>query len=80
MPTPSPKADDPVLLALGKAIRRSRAERSVSQEELAHRCGIDRSYMGGIERGEQHPGVLIVMRVARALDMTATELFAEAEL
>lgn len=80
MPTASPSAHDPVLSALGSAIRRCRLEQHISQEELAHRCNIDRSYMSGIERGAQNPGVLIVLRIARAMGITATELFADAEL
>ena len=81
MPISSPRhADDPVLVALGTAIRRCRRVQGVSQEELAHRSAIDRSYMSSIERGGQNPGVLSIVRIARAMDMTMTELMAEAEL
>jgi len=52
----------------------------VSQEELAHRSAIDRSYMSSIERGGQNPGIVSVIRIAHAMDMTMTELMAEAEL
>lgn len=67
-------------MALGKAIRKARLERGVSQEELADRSSIDRSYMSSIERGKQNPGIISVLRIAHALEMTATELMAEAEL
>ena len=81
MPISSPRhAHDPALVALGAAIRAARIERGVSQEELAHRSAIDRSYMSSIERGAQNPGIVSILRVAHALEMTATELFAEAEL
>jgi len=81
MPISSPKhAHHPVLLALGAAIRRARHERGISQEELAHRSSIDRSYMSSIERGGQNPGILSVIRIARAMEMTLTELVVEAEL
>ena len=81
MPIASPRhAYDPALVALGAAIRAARRERGVSQEELADRAKLDRSYMSSIERGQQNPGVVLILRVATALDMTATELFAEAEL
>ena len=81
MPISSPQyAGDPALAALGAAIRRVRQDRGVSQEELAHRSAIDRSYMSSIERGRQNAGILSVLRIAHALDMTATELMAEAEL
>jgi transcriptional regulator with XRE-family HTH domain len=81
MPIASPRhAHAPALVALGAAIRAARRERGVSQEELADRAKLDRSYMSSIERGQQNPGIVLILRVANALDMTATELFAEAEL
>lgn len=81
MPISSPRyANDPALLALGAAIRRARLERGVSQEELAHRSAIDRSYMSSIERGGQNPGIISIVRIACALEMTMTELMAEASL
>jgi transcriptional regulator with XRE-family HTH domain len=73
-------AYDPALVALGAAIRAARLERGVSQEELAALSAIDRSYMSSIERGAQNPGIATIVRVARSMDMTLTELFAEAEL
>ena len=81
MPVASPKhARHPVLLALGSAIRRARRERAVSQENLALLTEIDRSYMGSIERGDQNIGVMHLARIARALDMTVSELVMDAEL
>jgi len=81
MPIASPRhAYAPALVALGAAIRAARLERGVSQEELADRAKLDRSYMSSIERGQQNPGIVLILRVATALDMTATELFAEAGL
>ena len=52
----------------------------MSQEELAHRSEIDRSYMSSIERGGQNPGIVSVLRIAHALEMTLTQLVADAEL
>ena len=81
MPIASPRhANDPALVALGAAIREARVERGISQEELAHKAGTDRSYLSSIERGAQNPGIVSILRMAHAMDMTATELFAEAEL
>lgn len=81
MPIASPRhANDPALVALGAAIRAARVERGISQEELAHKAGTDRSYLSSIERGAQNPGIVSILRMAHAMDMTATELFAEAEL
>ena len=80
MPISSRHANDPALVALGAAIRRCRRAKGISQEELAHRSAIDRSYMSSIERGGQNPGILSVLRVAHAMNLTMTELMAEAEL
>lgn len=80
MPIISPNAKENVLVAFGYAVRASRTERSISQEELAHQSGIDRSYLGAIERGEQNAGLLHLARIADALSMSLADLMAKAEL
>lgn len=65
--------------ALGQAIRDLRNELSVSQEELAHRSGMHRTYLGGIERGERNPSYTNLLRIASALDVTGSDLLAAAE-
>ena len=80
MPTTSPFAKDPVLLAFGEAVRKARAEKGVSQEELALRSGIDRSYLGAIERGEQNAGLLHLARISQALNIPLASLFLAAQL
>jgi transcriptional regulator with XRE-family HTH domain len=80
MPIASPHAKNKVLTAFGTAIRRARKVRGVSQEELALKCEIDRSYMGSIERGEQNSGLLHIARIAKALDMKIAELMTIAKL
>lgn len=81
MPVASPRyAHDPVLVAFGKAVRRLRTERGVSQEELAHLSGIDRSYMSSIERGGQNAGLMTIARIANAMDVAIAELMLEARL
>jgi len=81
MPAVSPShAYSPVLVAFGNAVRRARLERGLSQEELAHLAGIDRSYMSSIERGAQNLGLMSIARIARAMDMAMGELLLEARL
>lgn len=81
MPAPSPKhALDPALVALGMAIREMRKSRGISQEELAHRSHIDRSYMSSIERGIQNPGLMAVVQIAAGIGTSVTELVAKAKL
>jgi transcriptional regulator with XRE-family HTH domain len=81
MPISSPEhADHPDLIALGAAIRQARLERAIPQEDLAHLSAVDRSYMSGIERGKQRPGIVWVLRIANSLGITAGELMGRAGL
>jgi transcriptional regulator with XRE-family HTH domain len=81
MPAASPRfANDPVLVAFGAAVRQARTEQSISQEELAHRAGLDRSYLSSIERGAQNPGLIAISRIAQALDLPIAHLMLEARL
>jgi transcriptional regulator with XRE-family HTH domain len=80
MPTQSPNAKDDSLVAFGNAVRHARSDKGISQEELAHRSGIDRSYLGAIERGEQNSGLLHLVRIADALEMSVADLMAAAAL
>ena len=71
---------DPVLVAFGKAVRQARDNAGLSQEELAHRAGIDRSYMSSIERGGQNVGMISAARIAQTLGMSLAELMLDAGL
>ena len=53
---------------VGINIRRWRLERGLSQEDVAHRVGIDLSYFGQIERGKRNPTIAVLGRIADALD------------
>ena len=67
-------ADDD-LLAFGQAVRQLRLARDLSQEELAHRSGLHRNYIGGIERGERNVGVKSVFALARGLGCGPGDFF-----
>lgn len=58
---------DKSLKILGERIRRIRKRLGLSQEELAHQTGIDRSYMGGIERGQYNLSFAKLCTIARVL-------------
>lgn len=58
-------------------VRRIRVALGISQERLAFDAGVDRSYLGGMERGEANPTVEILERIAVTLDVPLSELFAE---
>ncbi len=55
------------LVQFGLNIRRLREQSSLSQEELAARCQLHRTYVGAIERGERNIGLQNVVRLAHAL-------------
>jgi transcriptional regulator with XRE-family HTH domain len=80
MAKPSPSfAGDPALVKIGEVIRRMRKQRGLSQELLAIDAGVDRSYMGGIERGEHNLTVMTLTRIAAALDCKASVLLGTAD-
>jgi transcriptional regulator with XRE-family HTH domain len=62
------------LMGLGTRIREARLGQGLSQEELALKCGLDRTYIGGVERGERNLGVLNLLRVSEALNVPASSL------
>lgn len=64
---------------LARNLRLARARVGVSQEELAAKAGIDRTYVSGIERGVRNPTVAIVARLAAELDTTASALLAQTD-
>ena len=52
---------------LGANVRRLRVERGLTQEQLAFESAIDLTYLGGIERGRRNPSLLVMVRIASAL-------------
>jgi transcriptional regulator with XRE-family HTH domain len=65
---------DPYLDILGQRIRARRRELGLSQEGLAHNAGLDRSYVGRIERGEHNLTFVSLVKVARALQCDVAAL------
>jgi transcriptional regulator with XRE-family HTH domain len=61
-------------IALGQRIRDYRAARGLSQEALADACGLHRTYVGGIERGERNPSFDNIWKIADALGVDAGDL------
>lgn len=81
MPKPFPTyKEHSELAAFGKAVRAARLEIGLSQEALADEAGIDRSYMGGIERGEHNLALINIKKIATALNQTVAELMVKAKL
>ena len=59
----------------GQSVQNLRKQKGLTQEDLAEEVGVDRSYMGFIERGEKNPTLDKVQKIADALDVEASELF-----
>ena len=55
------------LQRFGACVRAERERICISQEELAERANIHRTYIGGVERGERNIGIINVIRIVRAL-------------
>jgi transcriptional regulator with XRE-family HTH domain len=60
----------------GKAIRRRRRELDISQELLAERAGLHRTYISSIERGKLNPSLENIEKLAKALEISISALFA----
>jgi transcriptional regulator with XRE-family HTH domain len=58
-------------------LRRIRVRRGLSQERLAFDAGVDRSYVGGLEREEQNPTVDLLDRLAKTLSVRISDFFIE---
>jgi transcriptional regulator with XRE-family HTH domain len=66
---------DSVHRLFGARIRYFRLKIGLSQEELAGRCGLDRAYVGGIERGERNPSLKNISIIAATLKVPISALF-----
>ena len=63
-----------ILLRFGERLRKLRKQRGLSQEAFAGICGLDRTYIGGIERGERNISLRNIEVIAKALGLSVSEL------
>lgn len=67
-------------IVFGERLRDLRHERGwTSQEAFAHHTGLDRTYISGIERGRRNPTLDVIIKLARGLGVTPSELLATVE-
>lgn len=59
----------------GLNVRKERISKNISQEGLANKANIERSYMGGIERGEKNPTLKKLFQISKALHISIKKLF-----
>ena len=62
------------LRKLGKVIRSKRESRGLTQVELAQKAGVDRNYIGMVERGERNPSYLSLQKIAQGLGLSVDEM------
>jgi len=67
-------ANSDILLKFGERVRELRKAQGYSQEDFAYACDLDRSYMGGIERGRRNVALRNIERIAETLGISLAEL------
>jgi transcriptional regulator with XRE-family HTH domain len=64
-----------IRIRFGKSLRRRRQKLGVSQEAFADMCQLDRTYIGGIERGERNVALVNIEKIAKTLRLSIEQLF-----
>lgn len=64
-----------ITIIFGSRIRALRTARGISQEELALASNLDRTYIGGIERGERNLSLVNIEKISRALEVSLSDIF-----
>lgn len=68
-----------IAICFGRAVKQLRGEYRYSQEVLADRASLNRTYLGEIERGVAVPSLATIAKIAQALNLSASELVARSE-
>ena len=68
-----------ILTRYGQAVRKIRLAQEISQEELADRCGLHRTYISDVELGKRNLSLENIERIAISLNKTLSEFFKEVE-
>lgn len=63
------------LVCFGKKVKELRKQKGLSQEALALLCDLDRTYIGGVERGERNIGLINIHKISKALNIDTYILF-----
>ena len=67
--------DSQIRNSFGANLRILRKQRHLSQEALSHLSGLDRTYIGSVERGERNISLINIYKIAQALEISVKELF-----
>lgn len=71
---------DEIPIAFGRRVRQLRLDMDISQEELAARCHLDRTYISSVERGQRNVSLKNIAAIASALNISLSKLFEGLEL
>lgn len=63
------------LKAMGTKIAQLRTQQKLSQEDLAEKSGVDRSYLSEIENGHKNPSAMTIIKIIRALGVSPNDIF-----
>ncbi|MBK0017375.1 helix-turn-helix transcriptional regulator [Kosakonia cowanii] len=69
------KNSNNITVRFGQRVRQLRTELGLSQEAFADKCGLDRTYISGIERGVRNPTLEVIAVIADGLGVRLNELF-----
>lgn len=67
--------EDKVLIHFGKKVRELRTNQKLSQTALSEKSGLHANYIGMVERGERNPSLINIDKLAKALNVSLSELF-----
>ena len=70
---------DDILIRYGQAVRKIRLQQGISQEELADRCGLHRTYISDIELGKRNLSLENIERISISLNKKISDFFEEVE-
>ena len=68
-------SDSEILIKFGERVRDLRKQKDISQEDLAHKADLHRTYIGMIERAEKNITLINIEKIANALEINIKELF-----
>ncbi len=66
---------DEVKVLFGQRVRQLRLQQGMSQEAFADKCGLDRTYVSGIERGVRNPTLEVIVVITKGLEVSLKNLF-----
>lgn len=73
------ESKEKILVTFGERVRKFRKKKGLSQEQLAFKAGLHRTYIGMIERAEKNITLLNIEKIANALDVSLQKLFSPNE-